>query len=90
MDYMQDYGKFNAKTKLGAEAYVGANLYRLIQVFNMEDEDDQTVEEKEKYLIEYFTRFPDQIRSVSLSTFGMPVNVTPITNNIGGIYRERI
>lgn len=88
MDYIEDFGKFNMKNKLDAESYVNANISRLTQMFNIED--DFTPEEKEKMLIEYFTRFPDQIKSISLKTFGAGTgNYIPTTNNIGGVIKYR-
>ena len=41
-------------------------------------------DEKRKILIEYFTRYPDEIKSVSFKSFGSPRNYVPALMNIGG------
>lgn len=88
MGYIDDYGEFNMKTKLDAKAYVEANIERLIQMYDMND--DSTIEEKQETLIKYFTRFPDQIRKISLQTFGTgPNNYVLRTNNIGGVVKYK-
>ncbi len=61
---VSDWSSFNPKSKLDAESFVKNNLFRLIQLFNIED--DYSTEEKEEILIKYLTRFPDQIRSLNL------------------------
>ena len=54
----------NPKSKLDAETFVHNNLYRLIQLFNVDDE--LSIEEKEESLIKYLTKYPDQIKSLNL------------------------
>lgn len=87
MNYLDDYGKFNPKTKLDAKTYVENNYYALKQILNI-DEDD-SIEDAKEVLIEYFTRFPDQISRISLNTFGVAKNYTPVLNNIGGVIKYR-
>ncbi len=81
MDYIEDYGEFNQKTKLDAEGYVESNLDRLIQLFNIEDYSN--MEEVKKTLVEYFTRFPDQISRITMNTVGLPKGNNLSLNNIG-------
>lgn len=61
MDHLDDFGKFNLKYKLGAENYVDNNLRKLIQIFDMDENEDHRDE-----LVEYFTRFPDQISKINI------------------------
>jgi DNA invertase Pin-like site-specific DNA recombinase len=49
-----------------------------------------TDEEKENILVEYFTKYPDQIKSISVVTVGNPNQLAiPILNNIGGIIKYK-
>ncbi len=77
---------YNIKSKIDAESFVKNNLFRLIQLFNIED--DISIEEKEEILIEYLTKYPDQIKSLNLvfpNKYGQMS--IPKTNNIGGVYK---
>jgi len=87
MDYIEDFGTFNQKTKLDAESYVNNNIRQLIQIMNIDTERD--LDDVKEELIEYFSRFPDQISQVSLKTFGFAKNYAPRTNNIGGVIKYR-
>jgi hypothetical protein len=89
MDHLDDYGKFNPKTKLDAKAYVDNNYYALKQIMNIDEDDYDSIEDVKNILIEYFTRFPDQISRVSLNTFGVAKNYVPRLNNIGGVVKYR-
>lgn len=82
---ISNWSEFNPKNKLDAESFVKSNLTRLSQLFNIED--DISMEEKEQILIEYLTRFPDQIRSLSLRFPDKSGSVAPIVQNIGGTMR---
>lgn len=85
MDYLDDFGKFNLKYKLGAESYVDNNLRRLMQIFNMDENEDNRNE-----LIEYFTRFPDQISKLNIEIVGRNQNSHVLrTNNIGGVVKYK-
>ncbi len=77
----------NPKSKLDAESFVRSNLFRLSQLFNMEE--DLTTEEKEEILIKYLTKFPDQIKSLNLQFPEKSGSWVPKTNNIGGIVKYR-
>lgn len=89
MDYIEDFGKFNQKNKLDASEYVDNNFRRLIQLMNIDEGDYDSVDEVRDVLIEYFTRFPDQISNISLQTFGVPKNINVRLNNIGGTIKYR-
>jgi hypothetical protein len=56
---------------------------------NIDEDDYDSIEDVKEVLIEYFTRFPDQISSVSLNTFGVAKNYVPRLNNIGGVIKYR-
>jgi hypothetical protein len=89
MDYIEDFGRFNTKNKLDAKTYVDNNYYVLKQVMNIDEGDYDSIDDIKDVLIEYFTRFPDQISSVSLNTFGVAKNYVPRLNNIGGTIKYR-
>jgi len=87
MEYLQDYGDFNPRTKLDAIEYVNNNYYALKQIMNLDNKMDE--DELKEILIKYFSRFPDQISSISLQLFGHSINYTPTLNNIGGVIKYR-
>jgi hypothetical protein len=88
MDYIDDWDLYNQKNRLSAKDYVTDNLYRLIKFFNIED--DYTIEEQEQILIDYFTKYPDQIQSLSIHTIGRPHQLSvPSLNNIGGVIKYK-
>ena len=70
----------NVTNKLAATSFVDANILRLLPGVKDDVDDD----EKRKILIEYFTRYPDEIKSVSFKSFGSPRNYVPALMNIGG------
>jgi len=84
---ISNWSTFNQKSKLDAESFVKNNLFRLIQLFNIED--DFSIEEKEEILIKYLTKFPDQIKSLNLSFPNRSGSWIPKTNNIGGVVKYR-
>jgi len=86
MDYIDDWDLYNQKNRLSAKDYVTDNLYRFIKFFNIED--DYTIEEQEQILIDYFTKYPDQIQSLTIHTIGRPHQLSiPSLNNIGGEFK---
>jgi len=88
MHHIDDWRLYNQKHKLAAQDYVEGNLYRLLQYFDFDN--DMTVEEKESSLIDYFTKYPDQIHFMTLHTVGNPnPSSTPRLNNIGGVIKYR-
>jgi len=88
MEHLDDWRLYNQKNKLSAKDYVEGNLYRLLQFFEFSD--DTTIEEKEQILIDYFTKFPDQIQYMSYVTVGRPNSASiPRLNNIGGVIKYR-
>ena len=56
---------------------------------NIDEDDYDSIDDVKNVLIEYFTRFPDQISRVSLNTFGVAKNYVPRLNNIGGVIKYR-
>ncbi len=89
MNYLNDFGKFNPKNKLDANTYVENNFHALKQVMNIDEDDYDNMDDVKNVLIEYFTRFPDQISQISLDTFGVPKNYIPKLNNLGGVIKYR-
>ena len=88
MEHLDDWRLYNKKNKLSAKDYVEGNLYRLLQFFEFDD--DSSIEEKEQILIDYFTRFPDQIQYMTYVTVGKPNPASaPKLNNIGGVIKYR-
>lgn len=88
MNYIDDWSLYNQKNKLKAKDYVSSNLFRLISLFKFDDECSD--EEKEQLLVDYFTKYPDQIKSLSYYTVGNPNQMSvPRLMNIGGIIKYR-
>jgi hypothetical protein len=86
---LEDWRLLNAKNKLNAERYVRDNFLRLVKLFDI-DEDDYDIEQKSKILIDYFTKYPEQIKTISVMTVGNPNQlVVPKLNNIGGVIKYR-
>jgi len=85
MDNIDDWSLYNQKNKLKAEEYVNDNLFRLIRFTDYENE-----EEEKQTLIDYFTKYPEQISSTSIQTIGKPNQLsTPSLNNIGGTIKYK-
>jgi len=89
MDYIEDFSKYNQKNKLDAKTYVEYNINALIKIMNIDEDDYDSIEDIESVLIDYFTRYPDQISSINLSTFGVPKNYVVKLNNIGGVIKYK-
>lgn len=88
MNYIDDWSLYNQKNLLKAKEFVNDNLFRLVQFFNIQD--DVETEEKKQILIDYFTRYPDQIKSINFYTVGSPNQLSiPRLNNIGGTFKYR-
>ena len=88
MNYIDDWSLYNQKNKLKAKDYVSSNLLRLVSLFKFEDE--CSGEEKEQLLVDYFTKYPDQIKSLSYYTVGNPNQMSvPRLMNIGGVIKYR-
>lgn len=87
MNYISKYENYNPKTKMDAEGFVDNNLVRLIPLYNLDDQDDMTDDEKRDSLVEYFTNHPEQIKRYQTYLFGQTKSLNaPTTNNIGGVY----
>jgi hypothetical protein len=88
MNYIDDWSLYNQKNRLKAKEFVNDNLFRLITFFNFEDESSE--EERVQLLIDYFTKYPDQIKSINFYTVGNPNQLSiPRLNNIGGTFKYR-
>lgn len=88
MEHLDDWRLYNQKHKLSAKDYVEGNLYRLLQFFEFDD--GCSIEEKEQILVDYFTKFPDQIQYMTYVTVGKPNQSSiPRLNNIGGVIKYR-
>jgi hypothetical protein len=88
MDHSDDWDIYNQKNKLDAKEYVDNNIFRLIRFFDFEDESGE--EEKKQVLIDYFTKYPEQITSITVQTVGHPNQLSvPILNNIGGVIKYK-
>lgn len=88
MEHLDDWRLYNQKNRLSARDYVVGNLYRLLQYFEFDDE--TSIEEKEQILVDYFTRYPDQINYMTYVTVGRPNQSSiPRLNNIGGVVKYR-
>lgn len=87
MRHLEDWRLYNQKNKMNAKEFVQSNLFRLIQFFNIDE--NLTTEEKEQILIDYFTKYPDQITSINVTTVGKPNVSVPRLNNIGGVVKYR-
>jgi len=88
MNYIDDWSLYNQKNKLNAKDYVSSNLLRLVSLFEFDDECSD--EEKEQLLVDYFTKYPDQIKSLSVYTVGKPNQISiPRLMNIGGVIKYR-
>jgi len=88
MDHIDDWDLYNQKNKLDAKEYVDNNIFRLIRFFDFEDESGE--EEKKQVLVDYFTKYPEQIKSITVQTVGKPNQLSvPILNNIGGVIKYK-
>ena len=88
MDHIDDWDLYNQKNKLDAKEYVDNNIFRLIRFFDFEDESGE--EEKKQVLIDYFTKYPDQITSINIQTVGKPNQLSvPSLNNIGVVVKYK-
>ena len=88
MNYIDNWSLYNQKNRLKAKEFVNDNLFRLITFFNFEDESSE--EERAQLLIDYFTKYPDQIKSINFFTVGNPNQLSiPRLNNIGGTFKYR-
>lgn len=88
MEHLDDWRLYNQKSKLSASDYVDGNLLRLLTLFGLENDFDE--DEAKKILVDYFTKYPDQIKSISFTTVGRPNPAAiPRLNNIGGVVKYR-
>jgi hypothetical protein len=88
MDHVDDWDKYNQVNILKAKEYVNDNLFRLIRFLDFEDESGE--EEKKQALIDYFTKYPDQISKINIQTVGRPNQLAaPRLNNIGGVIKYK-
>jgi hypothetical protein len=88
MNYLDDWSLYNQKNILKAKEFVNDNLFRLISLFDFQEECSD--DEKKQILIDYFTKYPDQIKSISVYTVGNPNQLNiPRLMNIGGVIKYR-
>jgi hypothetical protein len=78
---------FNPKNEILAKDYVNNNIRQLIQI--MEIDEENNIEDIKKYLIDYFTKYPEDIHKYSIETFGRPNNYNLRLNNIGGVIKYK-
>jgi hypothetical protein len=87
MDHVDDWSKYNQANILKAKEYVNDNLFRLIRFLDFENGQE---EEKKQSLIDYFTKYPDQISKINIQTVGKPNQLAvPRLNNIGGVIKYK-
>lgn len=84
-----EYSNLNIKNRLDAVPFVENNFRQLIQMMDIDIDDYDTMDDIKSELIEYYTRFPDQISRVSFNAFGAPKNYQLKLNNIGGYVKYR-
>lgn len=89
MEYLDGFSEFNPKNRLNAKEFVENNYYALKQLFSMDCDSYESDDAIKDVLVGYFTRFPEQISSISLKTFGVPKNYLLRLNNIGGVIKYR-
>ncbi len=88
MKRIENWDIYNQKNILDARSYVSRNLYKLIQLFDIEEE--FTIEEKEEILIDYITRFPDVVKRLQISFPERDGStMVPKVQNIGGVYKYK-
>lgn len=85
---IESYPEFNPKNKLDSMSFVRNNFYRLSQLFDVDD--DLSLEDKEKILVDYLNRYPESIKSISLSfpQKGLYLS-SPVVTNIGQIIKYK-
>ncbi len=66
--------------------YVDNNWYKLSLMMDIDNEQDEYDIKKE--LVEYFTKYPNQISKISPYRITGPKNYLVTTNNIGGTYNK--
>lgn len=84
-----DFSNLNVKNRLDAAPFVENNFRQLIQMMDIDIDDYDNMDDIKSELIEYYTRFPDQINRVSFNIFGVPKNYHLRLNNIGGVIKYR-
>ena len=88
MNYIDDWSLYNQKNRLKAKEFVHDNLSRLIKFFNFDGESSEV--DREQLLIDYFTKYPDQIKSINFYTVGNTNQLSiPRLNNIGGVIKYK-
>jgi len=74
-------------TPLEIENYVSNNLYRLS--LSMEIDSDMDEYDIKKQLIEYYTKYPEQMAKMSPRYIIGPKSYMHSLNNIGGTYQNK-
>lgn len=88
MKIILDWNNWNPKVDFEVRGWVKNNLWRLIQLINIDS--DLSIEEKEEILVNYFTKYPDQIPKLNLQfPQGDRSSMTPRVQNIGGVIKYR-
>ena len=86
MKNIEEYPDFNPKNNLNSSSFVKDNLYRLSQLFDVDE--DLTWDEKEKILINYITKHPESIKSFNLIFPQRGISISaPKVTNIGGLVK---
>jgi len=88
MDIIKSWSDWNPKIDFEVRGWVKNNLWRLIQLISVDS--DLTIEEKEELLVDYFSRYPDQIPKLNLQfPQGDGESMIPRVQNIGGTIKYR-
>lgn len=87
-EIIKKWSEWNPKVDFEVKGWVKNNLWRLIQL--MEPDEDLSDDEKEDVLVDYFTRYPDQIPKLNLQfPQGDKMSMVPKVQNIGGVVKYR-
>lgn len=87
MNYIDDWSSFNIPHRLHSVRYVTDNFSRLSKFIQLSDLTD---DEKYDALVDYFTKYPDQIEYLNVTTLGRPNEYTPPRlMNIGGVVKYK-
>lgn len=86
MNFLYEWSEYPIRNEISS--WVQSNFWRLDQMIDIDD--DLTNEEKEDILIRYFSKYPDQIKTLNLEFPQLDIDIyIPKVQNIGGYIKYR-
>jgi hypothetical protein len=87
MKFIKEWNEWDPTLSKRVLDYIEANKRNLINLWD----DDKSEEENMKFLIDYFTEYPDEMSSLNPENVKLPLPIksiktaAPILQNIGGV-----